>query len=87
MSEIRITQEHIDRMMAEAEWEVMTVWGKCTIVACKLPNGFVLTESSGCVDPKNFDPKLGEEICRERIESQIWKLEGYALQSRIGDIR
>ena len=87
MSEIRITQEQINRIMDEAEWKVMTLWGKCTVVACKLPNGFTLTESSGCVDPKNYDAKLGEEICRGKIEDQIWKLEGYALQARVGDIQ
>lgn len=49
----------------------------------QLPNGFILTESSACVDPANFDEQIGYEICMNRIENKIWEMEGYALQQRV----
>lgn len=81
MSTIKVTQEQIDHIMARTEFRVRTEFDKCTIVIARLPNGFVITESSACVDPMNYDPVLGEQICRKRIEDRVWELEGYRLQN------
>lgn len=48
-----------------------------------LPNGFVIVESSSCIDPTNFDMSVGEQICMEKLENKIWELEGYGLQSKL----
>ena len=72
-----VPAEHIARLIEEAPKEVSTVFGNCTIVAIKLPNGFTVVESSGCIDPANYSEEIGEEICMRRIEDQVWKLEGY----------
>ena len=61
-----------------------TVFGKCTIVAVQLKNGFVLVESSSCVDPINYSEAIGMSICIERIKNRLWELEGYKLQCMIG---
>ena len=53
----------IDKIVNESQINVTTVFDKCTIVACKLPSGFVIVESSACIDPKNYDKNLGVEIC------------------------
>lgn len=79
-SNITVTEKQIDDLMEATTFEVMTVFDKCTIVAAQLPNGFVLTESSGCVDPANYDPSMGEDICKLKIRDKLWMLEGYALQ-------
>ena len=76
----KVTQERINYLMKNAHWDVQTVYGKCTVVSCQLENGFVLTESSACVDPENYDPEIGVEICRKRIEDRLWYLEGYLMQ-------
>ena len=83
MSNIKVTQERIDHLMATADIQVETIFGKCTRVAVQLENGFILTESSACVDPANYDHKMGEEICLEHIRNKLWELEGYALQERL----
>lgn len=57
-----------------------TVFDKCTVVYCQLPNGFVIVESSACVDPGNYDENTGIDICMKKIEDKIWELEGYRLQ-------
>lgn len=74
-----ITKRQIDELLEKSEINVKTVYGKVTVVSCKLPNGFVITEASGAVDPANYDEKIGTEICMERIENKLWELEGYVL--------
>lgn len=78
-----VTPEMIEEIMNNAEVHVETVFDKCTIVSCKLPNGFVVTESSACVSPENYDEDMGFEICMERIVNKVWELEGYKLQSEL----
>ena len=75
-----ITEEYIAEIMENSEFEIHTVFDKCTIVSCRLPNGFVITESSACVSPENYDEDTGAEICFDKIASKIWELEGYRLQ-------
>lgn len=78
-----ITQEYIEAIMSNSEFEVNTVFNKCTIVTCKLPNGFVIVESSACVSPENYDENMGIEICINKISNKIWELEGYRLQQQL----
>lgn len=75
-----VTQEYIDNLLDTAEVKEIVVFDKCLICAYKLTNGFVIVESSACVDPKNFDLDIGRKICREHVENKLWELEGYVLQ-------
>ena len=79
-SNIRVTAEEIDALINEAEINVTTVFDKCTVVSVKLKNGFVLTESSACVDKANYNVEIGKKACLERIKNKLWELEGYYLQ-------
>jgi hypothetical protein len=81
----KVTKQEIDSLIKNANIDVTTVKGKCTVVVCQLKNGFILTESSGCVDPANYDEKIGYEACMERITQELWKLEGYKLQCEMSD--
>lgn len=83
MNSNTVTDEMIDKIVEETEFKTIQIYGKTTIVSAKLPNGFVITESSSCVDPVNYDEKLGEEICKNRIIDKIWEFEGYKLQDKI----
>ncbi len=80
-----VTKEQIDGILKSSEIKIETVYDKVTVVNCKLPNGFVITEASGAVDPANYDEKIGTEVCMERITNKLWELEGYALAKRIAD--
>ncbi|MBE7117297.1 hypothetical protein FT641_26980 [Bacillus paranthracis] len=82
----KVTAEQIDAIMKKAKVLVSTEFEKCTVVTVKLPNGFTITESSGCVDIANYDVKLGTEICLKKIRNKVWELEGYALQKRLSDM-
>lgn len=75
-----ITEEYIAEIMENSDFEISTVFDKCTVVSCRLPNGFVITESSACVSPENYDEDMGAEICINKIVNKVWELEGYRLQ-------
>ena len=70
----------LDEILENSDIEVQTVFDKCTIVSCRLPNGFVIVEYSACVSPANYNEEMGVNICLERIKNKIWELEGYRLQ-------
>ena len=78
-----ITSEIIEDIINNSKVNVQTVFDKCTIVTCQLPNGFVIVESSACVSPENYNEEMGFKICMNRIEDKIWELEGYKLQSEL----
>ncbi len=78
-----VTKEHVEEILMNSKTIVNTVLDKCTVVTCQLPNGFIIVESSACVDPVNYNEILGTDICLERIRNKIWELEGYVLQSNV----
>ena len=77
---LSVSEEVVDEIMEASEFNISTVFGKCTVVACKLPNGFVITESSASVSPDNYSQDIGVEICKRRIKDKIFELEAYFLQ-------
>lgn len=78
-----VTQDQINELLENAFVETYTIFGKTTVVAVKLENGFVIIESSSCVDPANYDHKIGFDICMARIANKLWEMEGYKLQSAV----
>lgn len=72
MSDIKVTQTEIDLLLNSADVQVRTEFGKCTVVTVRLRNGFILTESSACVDPANYDAELGKRLCLQHIENR-WR--------------
>ncbi len=80
-----ITQEQIDTLFAEATIETRTIFDKCTLVSVQFANGFILSESSACVDTENYDEAVGAAICIERIKNKLWELEGYRLQCAVAE--
>lgn len=79
----KVSQEQVDNIFNNSECEVYHSFDKTVVASCKLPNGFVIVESSSCVDPVNFDETIGMNICTDRIKNKIWELEGYKLQAEL----
>lgn len=69
--------DYIAEILSESNFRTTSVFGKCTIVACQLPNGFVIVESSSCVDPDDYDEEIGIENCMNRIKNKVIELEAY----------
>ena len=73
MAENRVTQEEINALMEASEQAVWEPFPGVTIVALKLPCGFVLEGMSGV------------RIAREHIEDRLWMLEGYVLKQKMAE--
>lgn len=78
-----VTAERIDYIIDNSDIKAYTVFDKCTVVTCQLPNGFVIVESSACVSPDNYNEAIGINICMEKIADKVWELEGYRLQEEL----
>lgn len=76
-----ISMEMVDAFIASHD--TITMGGKTTVVRAVLKNGFEIVESSSCVSVENYDEKLGEEICMERIMNKVWELLGFLLQTAV----
>ena len=80
-----ITKQNIYDFIA---WDKATKLGdKTTVLQVGLVNGFIITESSSCVDPKNFDMQVGTDICMERVHNKVWELLGFLLQTAVGGVQ
>lgn len=76
-----ITSADVDAFIARTE--TAKLGEKTTIVVATLVNGFVITETSSCVDPKNFNLEVGRDICLKEIKNKIWGYLGFMLQSAV----
>lgn len=83
MTKRTVTQEEIDKIFDESIMNVSTIFDKCTVVSIQLKNGFILTETSACVDKSNYNRDLGLKICIQKIKEKIWEFEGYRLQCEL----
>lgn len=80
-----VTQNEVRAILDNSEFEWQFHFGKTLIGVCKLPNGFVLVESSSCVDPANYSEEIGKAIIMTRFENKVWELEGYVLQKKVSE--
>lgn len=80
-----ITQDLVDNFIDRIE--IQTMGDKTTVVKATLINGFVIVESSSCVDPVNHDEPMGVEICVAKIKDKVWELLGFLLQTARYGIR
>ncbi len=78
-----VTKQDVENLLAASEVLTQKIGEKSTVVCVTLPSGFVLIESSSCVDPINYDEELGRSLALKKIEDQIWLLEAYLLQVRL----
>lgn len=85
MATNKIPESAIDEIIAKSAIHAFKEYDSCTVVTMRLPNGFVLVESSGCIDPSGYDHDLGVEICMAALKRKIWQLEGYRMKQAFHD--
>ena len=74
--------ESVVEIMEDSEFKTHSILDNSIVVSCRLPNGYVITEPYSCTSG-NYDAKLAEEICHERIYDKIWELETYRFKQLI----
>lgn len=87
----RVTKERIDALMARVVYRFDQPEGTTSTLAhAFLDGGFLLaTGHSACVSRENFNAELGRSMARDQAEEkardELWKLEGYALRSKLAE--
>lgn len=66
-------------ILDNSEFIVTTVFNKVTVVACKLPNGYVIVEKAACLSEKEYDQQVGQQMCYELIANKIWELQQFKM--------
>ena len=79
---ISVKKETIDHLLEKSKIIVETKLDKVTVVTVKLPNGFILIESSGAIDKENYSEELGKECCLNKIKNKLWMLEAYYITNK-----
>lgn len=69
----------IDNFLGD-KLDTLKIGEKSLLVSVKLPTGFVDHEVSSCVDPANFDERIGKQFALEKIRSRVWDRLGFVLQ-------
>lgn len=84
MNNNAVTQKEVDENMQDYHTMTLTSFGKrVTFVEVRMKNGFTLRETECPVDDSNYDEKVGEKMCLEKIEQKVWTLLGYALKEKL----
>ena len=73
----RVSHEKVEQLINDSEVHTVSMHNRCTVVSVKLPNGFIITESSTSLNEDDYDMYLGKAICLERIKSRLFELEAY----------
>lgn len=83
--ENKVTKEGIKAKIANVAY--MRLGQKLTLAVVTMKNGYEVIGESACVDPANFDAKLGEEYALENAIDKLWPLEGYLLQEKLATVK
>jgi hypothetical protein len=77
----KVTKEGIDARIVK---ESYTVLPDSTVTICNilLENGFSVRGESACVDPRNFNMEIGQQLAHRDAYSKLWQLEGYLLAEK-----
>lgn len=74
----KVTKESIESRIKDVH-DFVIPGTTVTIVSIAMVNGFSFRGESACVDPRNFDPKIGRELAYRDAFRKIWSHEGYLL--------
>ncbi|HWI68907.1 MAG TPA: Gp49 family protein [Nitrospiraceae bacterium] len=74
----KVTKEGIEAKVEKVSYMVLP---DSTVTICNLllKNGFSVRGESACVDPRNFNMEIGQQLAYRDAFSKMWQLEGYLL--------
>lgn len=73
----KVTKERIEAKIKSVEY--IRIGETVTLCNITLVNGYSVRGESACVDPRNYDQKIGEELSYKQAFGKIWPLEGYLM--------
>jgi len=77
----KVTKEGMEKRISKVDYIVLP---NSTVTLCNitLENGFSIRGESACVDKRNFNVEIGENLAYKQAFNKLWELEGYLLAER-----
>ncbi len=77
----KVTKEGIEARITKVDYLVLP---NSTVTLCNivLENGYSVRGESACVDARNFNLEIGQNLAYKDAFSKLWALEGYLLAER-----
>lgn len=77
----KVTKEGIESRITKTDYMVLP---NSTVTMCNitLENGYSVRGESACVDPRNFNLDIGQNLAYKDAFQKLWALEGYLLAER-----
>ena len=77
----KVTKEGIESRISEVDYMVLP---NSTVTVCNivLENGFSVRGESACVDSRNFNLEIGQNLAYKDAFKKLWGFEGYLLAER-----
>lgn len=77
----KVTKEGIEARIVKTDYLVLP---NSTVTLCNivLDNGYSVRGESACVDPRNFNLEIGQNLAYKDAFGKLWALEGYLLAER-----
>lgn len=79
----KVTQEFLEELLNNSEYQETVFWDKLLIRVYKLPNGHLITGQAYCVDPANFTLKEGRKIAYEDAIKELRPKVAFLLQDQL----
>ena len=79
----KVTKKYIESQIKETSFTRPK--GTLTMCFLTLKSGFILTGESACIDPANFDEKMGRDIAYENAFNKAWELFGFHMLQKQHD--
>lgn len=78
-----ISTGRIEWLIENSDIKIDTVFDKCVVVSCRLPNGYVIVESYVFTNSEEYNEDIGIEICIGKIADKLWELEAYRIHDKM----
>lgn len=78
-----ITTGRIEWLVENSDIKIETIFDKCVVVSCRLPNGYEIVESYVFTNSEEYNEDIGMEICISKIAEKLWELETYRIHDKM----
>ncbi len=83
LPERKLTKDFLESEIGNVEY--VRIGEKTTHCTITTKSGFTFTGESACVDPNNFDQKIGEKFAYEQAFEKMWMPYGFWLHKALAD--
>lgn len=78
-----ISNSFVQNLIDKSDIAVSVIFDNCIIVAVRLPNNYVITESAVFYNSEDFKQDVGYKACMKIIKEKLRDLEGYVEMDKI----